>query len=205
MKLHDNAPINTARRLSTREFRAQYGGMHGHRRDQQFVFSCFRTWRTCRDDSALLTLITFLGSAFQIATGNHAGELKTFYSNNGNCYWRGRMWGKCILGHMLGNVVLEKLFTVYTNKFDHVPRGLMAVIRSKFSPGALRDIVLNAKIGRKDWKKDVYCGLRLAAFLVWLKSWKHIETLIFYQYIPSIEDGKSVMSYWVVDVGLEAN
>eukprot|EP01018_Ginkgo_biloba_P013118 Gb_32239 [translate_table: standard] len=79
-----DAPINTAGRLSTREFRAQYGGMHGHRRDRQFVFSRFRPWRTCRDDSALLTSITFLGSASRIATGSHAGELKIFDSNSGN-------------------------------------------------------------------------------------------------------------------------
>lgn len=79
-----DAPFNTAGRLSTREFRTQYGGMHGHRRDRQFVFSRFRPLRTCRDDPVLLTSITFLGSYTRIATGSHAGELKIFDTNSGN-------------------------------------------------------------------------------------------------------------------------
>ncbi|XP_077248796.1 DDB1-CUL4 associated factor 1 [Tasmannia lanceolata] len=79
-----DAPTNTTSRLSTREFRNHHGGVHGHRRDRQFVYSRFRPWRTCRDDAAILTCITFLGDSSQIATGCHTGELKIFDSNSGN-------------------------------------------------------------------------------------------------------------------------
>ncbi|KAF9608499.1 hypothetical protein IFM89_009865 [Coptis chinensis] len=78
-----DAPANLSARLSTREFRNWYGGIHGSRRDRQFVYSRFRPWRTCRDD-ALLTCLTFLGDSSQIATGNHSGDLKIFDSNSGN-------------------------------------------------------------------------------------------------------------------------
>ncbi|CAL5439733.1 unnamed protein product [Camellia sinensis] len=78
-----DAPSNVTARLSTREFRSMYGGVHGNRRDRQFVYSRFRPWRTCRDDGcALLTCITFLGDSSQIAAGNHSGELKIFDSNS---------------------------------------------------------------------------------------------------------------------------
>ncbi|KAK9153389.1 hypothetical protein Sjap_000869 [Stephania japonica] len=79
-----DAPANVTARLSTREFRNSYGGIHGNRRDRQFVYSRFRPWRTCRDDSALLTCLTFLGDSSQIATGSHSGELKIFDTNSGN-------------------------------------------------------------------------------------------------------------------------
>ncbi|KAJ4966233.1 hypothetical protein NE237_018082 [Protea cynaroides] len=79
-----DAPANVTARLSTREFRNHYGGIHGNHRDRQFVYSRFRPWRTCRDDATLLTSITFLGDSFQIATGSHSGELKIFDSNSGN-------------------------------------------------------------------------------------------------------------------------
>lgn len=79
-----NAPTNVSARISTREFRKQYGGIHARRRDRQFVYSRFRPYRTCRDDAALLTCISFLGDSFRIATGSHAGELKIFDLNNGN-------------------------------------------------------------------------------------------------------------------------
>ncbi|KAF5200706.1 Ddb1- and cul4-associated factor-like protein [Thalictrum thalictroides] len=79
-----DAPSNVTARLSTREFRNWYGGIHGNRRDRQFVYSRFRPWRTCRDDAALLTCLTFLGDSSQIATGGHSGELKIFDSNSGN-------------------------------------------------------------------------------------------------------------------------
>ncbi|KAF8404224.1 hypothetical protein HHK36_009106 [Tetracentron sinense] len=79
-----DAPANVAARLSTREFRNQYGGIHGNRRDRQFVYSRFRPWRTCRDDAALLTCITFLGDSSRIATGSHSGELKIFDTNSSN-------------------------------------------------------------------------------------------------------------------------
>ncbi|OVA04073.1 WD40 repeat [Macleaya cordata] len=77
-------PANVTSRLSTREFRIQYGGVHGNRRDRQFVYSRFRPWRTCRDDAALLTCIAFLGDSSRIVTGSHSGELKVFESESGN-------------------------------------------------------------------------------------------------------------------------
>ncbi|KAL3498190.1 hypothetical protein ACH5RR_040922 [Cinchona calisaya] len=78
-----DAPSNVTARLSTREFRSMYGGIHGSRRDRQFVYSRFRPWRTCRDDAgALLTCSTFLGDSSQIAVGSHSGELKIFDTNS---------------------------------------------------------------------------------------------------------------------------
>ncbi|KAL6533731.1 hypothetical protein OROHE_013564 [Orobanche hederae] len=80
-----DAPSNVTARLSTREFRNMYGGIHGHRKDRQFVYSRFRPWRTCRDDnSALLTCIAFLGDSSRVAVGCHTGELQVFDSNNNN-------------------------------------------------------------------------------------------------------------------------
>ncbi|XP_057434580.1 DDB1- and CUL4-associated factor homolog 1-like [Lotus japonicus] len=80
-----DAPSNVSARLGTREFKFRYGGVHGNRRDRQFVFSRFRPWRTCRDDAgALLTCITFVGDSSHIAAGSHNGELKFFDSNNNN-------------------------------------------------------------------------------------------------------------------------
>ncbi|GAB4837651.1 hypothetical protein Ancab_002501 [Ancistrocladus abbreviatus] len=80
-----DAPSNVTARLSTREFRSMYGGIHGNRRDRQFVYSRFRPWRTCRDDAAaLLTCMTFLGDTSQIAVGSHSGELKLFDTNSNN-------------------------------------------------------------------------------------------------------------------------
>ncbi|OWM77237.1 hypothetical protein CDL15_Pgr028874 [Punica granatum] len=76
-------PLNVTARLATREYRSMYGGVHGNRRDRQFVFSRFKPWRTCRDDNgALLTCIAFLGDSSHIAVGSHSGELKIFDSNN---------------------------------------------------------------------------------------------------------------------------
>ncbi|KAJ6329765.1 hypothetical protein OIU76_008569 [Salix suchowensis] len=80
-----DAPSNITARLGTREFRSIYGGVHGNRKDRQFVYSRFRPWRTCRDDAgALLTCVTFLGDSSHIAVGSHAGELKIFDSNSNN-------------------------------------------------------------------------------------------------------------------------
>lgn len=80
-----NAPSNVTARLGTREFKFTYGGVHGNRKDRQFVFSRFRPWRTYRDDAgALLTCITFVGDSSHIAVGSHTGELKFFDSNNNN-------------------------------------------------------------------------------------------------------------------------
>ncbi|XP_068662082.1 DDB1- and CUL4-associated factor homolog 1-like isoform X2 [Aristolochia californica] len=78
------APTNITARLSTHEFRYRYAGTHGLRKDRQFVYSRFRPWRTCRDDAALLSCISFLGDSSRIATGSHSGELKIFDSNSGN-------------------------------------------------------------------------------------------------------------------------
>ncbi|KAJ8451308.1 hypothetical protein Cgig2_014080 [Carnegiea gigantea] len=64
---------------------SMYGGIHGSRKDRQFVYSRFRPWRTCRDDAAaLLTCMTFLGDSSQIAAGGHSGELKIFDTNSNN-------------------------------------------------------------------------------------------------------------------------
>ncbi|XP_061347749.1 DDB1- and CUL4-associated factor homolog 1 isoform X2 [Gastrolobium bilobum] len=81
-----DAPANVTARLGTREFKFMYGGVHGNRRDRQFVYSRFRPWRTCRDDDAgaLLTCITFFGDSSHIAVGSHNGELKIFESDNNN-------------------------------------------------------------------------------------------------------------------------
>ncbi|KAL6541831.1 hypothetical protein OROGR_011317 [Orobanche gracilis] len=88
-----DAPSNVSARLGTREFKYRYGGVHGNRRDRQFVFSRFRPWRTCRDDAgALLTCITFFGDSSHIAAGSHNGELKIFDSNNNNVV-------ECFTGH----------------------------------------------------------------------------------------------------------
>ncbi|XP_022926232.1 DDB1- and CUL4-associated factor homolog 1-like isoform X2 [Cucurbita moschata] len=77
-----DAPWNVTSRLGSREFRSIYGGVHGNRRDRQFVYSRFRPWRTCRDDaSALLTCLSFLGDS-RVAVGSHDGEVKIFDSNN---------------------------------------------------------------------------------------------------------------------------
>ncbi|XP_050366514.1 DDB1- and CUL4-associated factor homolog 1 [Argentina anserina] len=80
-----DAPSNVTARLGTREFRSMYGGVHGNRRDRQFVYSRFRSWRTCRDDTGTpLTCISFLGDTARIAVGSHGGELKIFDSNSSN-------------------------------------------------------------------------------------------------------------------------
>ncbi|KAL2655465.1 hypothetical protein AAZV13_04G067900 [Glycine max] len=80
-----DAPSNVTARFGTREFKYMYGGVHGNRRDRQFVYSRFKPWRTCRDDAgALLTCITFVGDSSHIAVGSHNGELKFFDSNNSN-------------------------------------------------------------------------------------------------------------------------
>ncbi|KAL1532324.1 DDB1- and CUL4-associated factor 1-like [Salvia divinorum] len=78
-----DAPSNVTSRLSNREFRSRQGGIHGLRKDRQFVYSRFRPWRSCRDDtSSLLTCIAFLGDSSRIAAGGHTGDLKVFDSNS---------------------------------------------------------------------------------------------------------------------------
>ncbi|KAI4376223.1 hypothetical protein MLD38_014009 [Melastoma candidum] len=78
-----DAPSNVTARLGTREFRKMYGGVHGNRKDRQFIFSRFRPWRTCRDDTSVpLTCMAFLADSSHIAVGSHAGELKIFDTNS---------------------------------------------------------------------------------------------------------------------------
>lgn len=79
-----DAPLNVTARLGTREYRSMYGGVHGNRRDRQFVFSRFRPWRTCRDDAGgLFTCIAFAGEdSCRVAVGSHSGEIKIFDTNN---------------------------------------------------------------------------------------------------------------------------
>ena len=77
------APSNVTARLGTREFKSMYGGIQVNRRDRQFVYSRFRPWRSCRDETGTpLTCITFLGDSSHIAVGCHSGELKIFDSTS---------------------------------------------------------------------------------------------------------------------------
>ncbi|VFQ86507.1 unnamed protein product [Cuscuta campestris] len=78
-----DAPTNVTSRLTSREFRSACSGIHGRRKDRQFIYSRFRPWRTCRDDGGVpLTCMTFLGDSSQIAVGSHLGELKIIDSNS---------------------------------------------------------------------------------------------------------------------------
>ncbi|MBA0585031.1 DDB1- and CUL4-associated factor homolog 1 [Gossypium raimondii] len=100
-----DAPSNITSRLGTREFRSVYGGVHGNRRDRQFVYSRFRPWRTCRDDAgSLLTCVCFLGDSSHIAVGSHAGELKIFDSNSNN------VMDSCT-GHQLPVTLVQSYFS----------------------------------------------------------------------------------------------
>ncbi|MCL7026290.1 hypothetical protein MKW94_025957 [Papaver nudicaule] len=78
-----DAPTNVVARLSTREFRNSFVG-RSNRRDRQFVYSRFRPWRTCRDDSAPMTCLTFLEDFSQIAVGCYSGEVRIFDSDSSN-------------------------------------------------------------------------------------------------------------------------
>ncbi|XP_076959228.1 DDB1- and CUL4-associated factor homolog 1-like [Bidens hawaiensis] len=103
-----DAPSNITARLNTREFRNMYGGIHGRRRDRQFVYSRFRPWRTCRDDTgSLLTCLTFLGDSSQIAAGSHSGELKVFDSNTNNML-------ESSPGHQFPLTMVKSFFSVDT-------------------------------------------------------------------------------------------
>ncbi|PPR90867.1 hypothetical protein GOBAR_AA29811 [Gossypium barbadense] len=100
-----DAPSNITSRLGTREFRSVYGGVHGNRRDRQFVYSRFKPWRTCRDDAgSLLTCVCFLGDSSHIAVGSHAGELKIFDSNSNN------VLDSCT-GHQLPVTLVQSYFS----------------------------------------------------------------------------------------------
>ncbi|KFK29704.1 hypothetical protein AALP_AA7G168200 [Arabis alpina] len=78
------APLNITGRLGTRELQSYYGGVHGNRRDRQFVFSRFKSWRSFRDETALFTCIGLLGGTNHLAVGSHAGEIKIFEASSGS-------------------------------------------------------------------------------------------------------------------------
>ncbi|KAJ0247438.1 DDB1- and CUL4-associated factor 1 [Hirschfeldia incana] len=78
------APLNITDRLGTRELQSYYSGVHGNRRDRQFVFSRFKSWRSYRDETALFTSISLLGGTNHLAVGSHAGEIKIFDASSGN-------------------------------------------------------------------------------------------------------------------------
>uniref|UniRef100_A0A1J3HNG0 DDB1-and CUL4-associated factor-like protein 1 n=1 Tax=Noccaea caerulescens TaxID=107243 RepID=A0A1J3HNG0_NOCCA len=78
------APLNITGRLGTRELKSFYGGVHGNRRDRQLIFSRFKSWRSCRDETALLTCISLLGGTNHLAVGSHAGEIKIFEAGSGS-------------------------------------------------------------------------------------------------------------------------
>ncbi|CAL9227562.1 unnamed protein product [Arabidopsis halleri] len=77
------APLNITGRLGTRELQSFYSGVHGNRRDRQFVFSRFKSWRSFRDETALFTCIALLGGTNHLAVGSHAGEIKIFEASSG--------------------------------------------------------------------------------------------------------------------------
>ncbi|VVB10889.1 unnamed protein product [Arabis nemorensis] len=78
------APLNITGRLGTRELQSYYGGVHGNRRDRQFVFSRFKSWRSFRDETSLFTCISLLGGTSHLAVGSHAGEIKIFDASSGS-------------------------------------------------------------------------------------------------------------------------
>lgn len=83
-KRSPDAPLNLTARLTTREYKTTYGGINGNRRDRQFIYSRYRSLRTCRDNSSSLqTSMAFLKDSL-LAIGFHSGELKIFdtYHNN---------------------------------------------------------------------------------------------------------------------------
>jgi DDB1- and CUL4-associated factor 1 len=76
-----SAPANIAARMESREINRQFTGIQVPRRDRHFIYSRFKQCRVCRDESSLLTSMTFLGDAYRVAAGNHTGELKLFDCN----------------------------------------------------------------------------------------------------------------------------
>lgn len=79
-----SAPANVAVRMGSREICRQFSGIQAPRRDRQFIYSRFKLCRVCRDESSLLTCMTFLGEASRVAAGNHTGELRIFDCNTAN-------------------------------------------------------------------------------------------------------------------------
>ncbi|KAG8044044.1 hypothetical protein GUJ93_ZPchr0458g22551 [Zizania palustris] len=79
-----SAPANIAPRMGSREIRRQFSGIQIPRRDRQFIYSRFKLCRVCRDESSLLTCMTFLGDASRFVAGNHTGEIRIFDCNTAN-------------------------------------------------------------------------------------------------------------------------
>jgi HIV-1 Vpr-binding protein len=76
-----SAPPNVTARMGSREISREFSGIQVPRRDRQFIYSRFRPCRVCRDESSLLTCMTFIQDASRVAAGNHSGELRIFDSN----------------------------------------------------------------------------------------------------------------------------
>ncbi|KAL6844287.1 hypothetical protein ACP4OV_025960 [Aristida adscensionis] len=79
-----SAPANIAARMGSREISRQFSGIQVPRRDRQFIYSRFKICRVCRDETSLLTSMTFLGGAYRVAAGNHTGEIRIFDCNTAN-------------------------------------------------------------------------------------------------------------------------
>uniref|UniRef100_A0ACD5WNZ4 Uncharacterized protein n=1 Tax=Avena sativa TaxID=4498 RepID=A0ACD5WNZ4_AVESA len=76
-----SAPPNVTARMGSREISREFSGIQVPRRDRQFIYSRFKPCRVCRDESSLLTCMTFIQDASRLAAGNHTGELRIFDSN----------------------------------------------------------------------------------------------------------------------------
>ncbi|TVU16712.1 hypothetical protein EJB05_40287 [Eragrostis curvula] len=76
-----SAPANITARMESREISREFSGIQVPRRDRHFIYSRFKQCRVCRDESSLLTCMTFLGDASRVAAGNHTGELRIFDCN----------------------------------------------------------------------------------------------------------------------------
>jgi HIV-1 Vpr-binding protein len=77
-----SAPPNVTARIGSREINREFSGIQVPRRDRQFIYSRFKPCRVCRDESSLLTCMTFIADASRVAAGNHTGELKIFDCNS---------------------------------------------------------------------------------------------------------------------------
>jgi HIV-1 Vpr-binding protein len=79
-----SAPPNVTARMGSREISREFSGIQVPRRDRQFIYSRFKPCRVCRDESSLLTCMTFIQTSTRVAAGNHTGELRIFDSNTAN-------------------------------------------------------------------------------------------------------------------------
>uniref|UniRef100_A0ACD5V8R1 Uncharacterized protein n=1 Tax=Avena sativa TaxID=4498 RepID=A0ACD5V8R1_AVESA len=76
-----SAPPNVTARIGSREIHMEFSGIQVPHRDRQFIYSRFKPYRVCRDESSLLTCMTFIADASRVAAGNHTGELRIFDCN----------------------------------------------------------------------------------------------------------------------------